>query len=270
MFGSIRRPCRALAAVCVATFAVPAYAQTAAQAPVPKVEQKAADTAALPSARSIIDRHIEAIGGRQALAGHKSSRLRGSMSMPANGMTGKLEIMAARPNKTILRLSIEGVGDIEEAFDGTRGWSVSPMTGPMLTTGAELEERKFDADFDGGLRDDSRFEYMKTVEKTTFEGRPVYKIALKRKGGTNEDIEYYDVETGLKAGSQATRNSPMGAVSVTSIQSDYKKFGDLMQPTVLKQKVMGIEQIMTFTTIEYDVVEPAAFEMPPAIKALIK
>ena len=62
----------------------------------------------------------------------------------------------------------------------------------------------------------------------------------------------------------------MGAVSVTAIQSDYKKFGDLMQPTMLKQKVMGIEQIMTFTTIEYDVVDDAAFVMPPAIKALIK
>ena len=268
MFGFNCRPSRALAAVCVVTFAAPVYAQTAAQAP--KVEQKAADTAALPSARSIIDRHIEAVGGRKALAGHNSTRIRGSMSMPANGMTGKLEIMSARPNKSILRLTIEGVGDIEEGFDGTRGWSVSPMTGPMLTAGPELEERKFDSDFDGGLRDDSRYEYMKTVEKTTFEGRPAYKVALKRKGGTNEDIEYYDVETGLKAGGEATRNSPMGAVSVTSIQSEYKKFGDVMQPTVLKQKIMGMEQIMTFTTIEYDVVEPVAFEIPAAVKALIK
>lgn len=268
MFGFIRRPSRALAAVCVVTFAAPVYAQTAAQAP--KAGQTPADTAALPSARTIIDRHIDAIGGRQALAAHKSSRLRGSMNMPANGMTGKLEIMAARPNKSILRLSIEGVGDIEEGFDGTRGWSVSPMTGPMLTTGPELEERKFDSDFDGGLRDDSRYEYMKTIEKTTFEGRPVYKIALKRKGGTNEDIEFYDLETGLKAGGQATRNSPMGAVSVTTSQSDYKKFGDVMQPSVLKQKVMGIEQIMTFSSIEYDVVDDAAFQMPAPVKALIK
>lgn len=267
MFRFICRPSRALAAVCVVTFVGPAYAQTAAA---PKVEQKAADTAALPSARSILDRHIDAIGGRKALAGHKSTRLRGLMSMPANGMTGKLEIMAARPNKSLLRLTIEGVGEIEEGFDGTRGWSVSPMTGPMLTTGPELEERKFDSDFDGPLRDDSRFEYMKTVEKTTFEGRPVYKVALKRKGGTNEDIEYYDVETGLKAGGESTRNTPMGAVSVTSIQSEYKKFGDIMQSTVLKQKIMGIEQIMTFSTIEYDVVDPAAFEIPAAVKALIK
>lgn len=269
MFGFTCRPSRALAAaVCAVSFAAPAFAQTAAQAPT--VEQKAADTTALPSARSIIDRHIDAIGGRKALAGHKSTRLRGSMSMPANGMTGTLERLTARPNKAVLRLTIEGVGAVEEGFDGTRGWSVSPMTGPMLTTGPELEERKFDSEFDGGLHDESRYEYLKTVEKTTFEGRPVYKIALKRKGGANEDIEFYDVETGLKAGGQGTRNSPMGAVSFTSIQTEYKKFADVMHPTVLKQKIMGLEQIMTFTSIEYDVVDAAAFEVPAAVKALIK
>jgi hypothetical protein len=268
MFGLIRRPGRALAAVCVVTFAAaPVYAQTPAT---PKPEQKAADTANLPSARTIIDKHIDAIGGRKALAGHKSARLTGTMSMPANGMTGKLQIQTARPNKSVMKLTIEGVGDIEEGFDGTRGWSVSPMTGPMLTTGTELEERKFDSDFDSGLRDDARYEYMKTVEKTTFEGRPVYKVVLKPKGRSSEDIEYYDVETGLKAGGEVTRNSPMGAVSVVSIQSDYKKFGDVLQPTMLKQKVMGIEQIMTFTTIEYDTVDPSAFEIPAAVKALIK
>ena len=268
MQGSIRRLCRALGALCLLTFPSIAYAQTAP--PVEKPQQKATDTAALPSARSIIDRHIEAVGGRKALTAHTSHRVRGTMSIPANGISGSLEIVAARPNKMRTRVSIPGVGDVEEAFDGTRGWSVSPMTGPMLTTGTELEERKFDAEYDGDLREDSRYEYLKTVEKTTFDGRPAYKIAAKRKGGTSEDIEYYDVETGLKAGGEATRNTPMGAVNVTSTQTDYKKFGDVLIPTVLKQKMMGIEQVLTLTSVEFDVVDPSAFEMPAAIKALIK
>ncbi len=268
MFGLVRRSGRALAIVCVVAPAAPAHAQTAAQAP--KTEAKAADQAPLPSARSIIDRHIEAIGGRKAVLARKSVHIRGTMSMPGSGLTGALEIMAARPNMTRVRMNIEGVGEVDEGFDGTRGWTVSPMTGPMLKSGSELEERKFDSEFDGELRDDSRYEYMKTVEKTTFEGRPVYKVALKRKGGSSEDIEFYDVETGLKAGGQATRNTPMGAVNVTAIQGEYKKFGDFMHATILKQKVMGIEQVMTFASIEHDKLEPSLFEMPAAVKALIK
>ena len=43
-----------------------------------------------------------------------------------------------------------------------------------------------------------------------------------------------------------------------------------MHPTTIKQKMMGVEQVMTFTSIEYDTVDAAAFEPPAAIKALIK
>ena len=53
-------------------------------------------------------------------------------------------------------------------------------------------------------------------------------------------------------------------------QSTEKKFGNLLQPTVMKQSTSGVEIITTFTSIEYDKVDPAVFELPPAIKALVK
>ena len=268
MYGSFRRLCRALTAVCLISFSTAAAAQTAAQAPKP--DQKASSTEKLPTARSIIDRHIEAIGGRKALAAINSHRVKGKMDMPANGISATMEVLSARPDKTIIRMNVPGMGDMSEGFDGTHGWAVSPMTGPVLSTGAELEDRKHAAYFDSELREDSRYEYIKTVEKTTFEGRPVYKIALKRKGSATEDVEYYDVETGLRAGAELTRNTAMGAISVVAIQTDYKKFGDVLFPTTIRQKMMGAEQIMTLISIEHNVVDPASFEPPAAIKALIK
>ena len=78
---------------------------------------------------------------------------------------------------------------------------------------------------------------MKTVEKTTFEGRPAYKVSLVKKDG-GEDLEFYDVETGLLSGATRTRETQMGPVSVTQIQTDYKKFGDLLVPTTMKQTAM--------------------------------
>ena len=86
MQGSYCRLCRALTVVWIASFVAGVDAQPTPQtATPPKVEQKAADTAALPSARSIIDRHIEAIGGRKAFAGHKSLRVQGTMKLPGDG-----------------------------------------------------------------------------------------------------------------------------------------------------------------------------------------
>jgi hypothetical protein len=178
-------------------------------------------------------------------------------------------VFAAKPDKSLLRITLGGIGSIEEGYDGKVAWSLSPLTGPTLVQGKELEQKRFDADFLADLHDAARYESMTTVEKTDFEGRACYKLRLVRRGG-GEDIEFYDVDTGLKAGGITTRETPMGPITGTIIESDYKKFGPLMQPTTIKQTAMGLQQVITLTSIEYDKVDPATFETPAQIKALLK
>ena len=62
----------------------------------------------------------------------------------------------------------------------------------------------------------------------------------------------------------------MGTITQTSIEGGYKKFGKVMQPTLLTTKAMGVDQRIALDTIEYDTVQPSVFEAPAAIKALIK
>jgi hypothetical protein len=110
---------------------------------------------------------------------------------------------------------------------------------------------------------------VKTVEKTTYDGRPAYKVALSRIDGT-EDFDFYDVSTGLRSGSTITRESPMGPMTVSSVVSGYQKFGNVLVPTMQTQKVMGVEQVLKVTSVEFDKVDPAVFTPPDSIKALIK
>jgi hypothetical protein len=238
-----------------------APAAPAAKAPAPAV--------ALPSARSIINRHIEAMGGRKAILAHTSSHASGTMTIAGAGITGPLEVYSAKPDRSLVKISLGGIGDVIEAFDGTNGWSLQPMTGPRLAEGKELQERKFDSDFYSDLHQEGRYASMTTVEKTTFEGRPCYRVSLVRKDG-GEDVEFYDAETGLKAGATGTRETPMGPMTVKQVQSDYKKFGGLLVPTTLKQTAMGADQVMKITSIEFDNVAPSIFEPPAQIKALLK
>jgi hypothetical protein len=282
-------PCRqpagcsaVLAAIVTAQVALGAQAPQAAPAPAPAPkttpapatapkakETTKADQANLPSARSIVDRHITAVGGKAAILAHSSSRATGTFTVASAGMTGAIEVFAAKPDKSMVKISIPGVGEVVEAYDGKNGWTMSAMTGPMLLEGKQLEEKRFDTDFFGELHDSSRYESMTTVERTDFDGRPCYKVRLVRKGG-GEDFEFYDVDTGLKAGRIATRETPMGTVTGTSTEGDYKKFGNLLQPTTVKNTMMGVQQLITITTIEYDNVSPSVFEPPAQIQALIK
>jgi hypothetical protein len=176
---------------------------------------------------------------------------------------------AANPNRVVVKTSVPGIGDIMEGFDGSHGWSMSPMTGPMLKVGKELQQTKLDADFYSELRDPQKYPTVQTIEKTTFDGRPCYKVSIKRIDGV-EDFDFYDVATGLRAGSINTRESPMGTMTMTSVEGGYKKFGKLTQATTVTQQVMGIEQKITLSMVEYDNVAASAFAPPAAIKALIK
>ena len=231
-------------------------------------QQTPAD-APLPPAQTIIDRHIDAIGGRAAIKAHKSVKVTGSISVPSNGMSGTIEVYAARPNKTMTNTTLASIGELSDGYDGTVAWSITPMTGPMLATGEELDQKKFEADFDGALGIATRYDSITTTEKTAFEGRPVYKVVMSRKGAADE-IAFFDVETGLKAGGIVQRKSPMGTVAVTTALSDYKKFGDMLHPTTTKQTLGGVQMLATFTSVEYDKVDPAVFELPAPIKALVK
>lgn len=225
--------------------------------------------AALPAARALIDGYIKAMGGREAVLAQTSVRATGTFSIPASGLTGTVEVLRAKPNKFLQKQSMPGIGEIVEGFDGTIGWTISPLTGPALLEGKQLEQTKFYADFFEDLKQSDRYTSMTTVEKTTFEGRPVYKVKLVTKDG-NEDFEFYDVETGLKAGEISTRDSPMGALQTTTAFSDYKKFGNLLHPATTKMSAMSIQMVMTIATVEYGTVDPSAFTVPPQIKALIK
>jgi hypothetical protein len=266
-----------IAAVAAAGLAAAPAAQGAAKppstatpkAPAPKTATPTAE-AELPSARSIIDRHIKAIGGRDAILSHTSQHATGTFSVPAQGLVGTVEIFgAANPNRAALKVNVPGLGEIASGFDGSHGWSVSPLLGPMLQVGKELEQSKFDADFYGDLRDEKRYRSMKTVEKTTFDNKACYKVSLVRDDGS-EDFDFYDVATGLRAGSVNTRETPMGSVKTTSIESGYKKFDNLLLATSVVQQIMGVEQKIELASVEFDKVPPGAFDLPEQIKALIK
>jgi hypothetical protein len=224
----------------------------------------------LPTARQIIDRHVAAVGGRAAILAHTSSHSSGTHVIASRGLSAAFEGFAAKPNKMLERFSLELGGIILEGFDGQHGWSVSPVTGPVVFRGKRQEERKFTADFYSDLHADSTDDSMTTLEKTTFEGRPCYKVRLVRPDGIDE-FEFYDVETGLKGGSTGTRETTIvGTQPITIIYTDYRQFGDLLRPATITKRWLGLEEVTRIKTIVYDQVDPAVFQPPAEITALLK
>jgi hypothetical protein len=224
--------------------------------------------AALPPARDVVARFVKALGGAAAYKAVKSARARGTMQIPAMKITGTVEVLTARPARHLARVTISGIGLVEQGFDGKVGWSINPIAGPSLMVGRELIENADGAWFDSPLHEPDHVKEMSTVGRVMFDGKPAYKIKVVLVSG-GEQFEYFEVESGLQIGMEADRATPQGVLPLTHIFRDHKKFGSVLQASTMVERAAGIETVLTLTSVEYDVVPDDAFAIPAQIKALI-
>jgi len=242
------------AAVLTVALATPAPAQTPA--------------APLPSGREIAMRHVAALGGEAAFKAISSIVARGRWEIPAQRLTGSLELRAARPSQMLYRVTVLGIGRIESGFDGRIGWTISPLAGPELLSGRQLSETADEAFFDGAIYSAEKIRELTTIGLETFDGHQAYRVKVVFTSG-NEQFELFDVATGLRIGTEATRSTANGSVPTVNLLRDYKPFGPLLQATTLVQRALGFEQIVTITSCEYTPQPDGTFDPPAEIKALI-
>ena len=223
----------------------------------------------LPTGREVVDRYVEAIGGEKAIREVSGKHMVGRMDIPAQGVGGDMEIYTAPPNKLLVKIEIPAMGSISSGFDGEVGWVINPMTGPMVLEGRQLDQTRQQADYLASLHPEHLIASLETVEKTDFQGHTCYKVKVVTTWD-EEYFEYYDVESGLMVGGERTQSSPMGEIPTTTIISDYKEFGGLLVATKNVQQIMGMEQIITVSEVENVDPDPAVFELPAEIKAMME
>jgi hypothetical protein len=166
-----------------------------------------------------------------------------------------------------VRITIAGIGEMQQGFDGTVGWENNPMQGPRLLSGRELDTIREEAEFGASSRRGPNVVSSETVEQTEMNGEACYKVKIVWRSG-RETYDCYSVASGLLVATLARRESPMGTLEVTSHLGDYRDFGGLKVATRMTQQMMGQQQAFTISKVEYDVVDPSTFELPPAIRAL--
>lgn len=230
----------------------------------------AAPTAAqeLPTAQEIIDRYVEAIGGRDAAVAAVTTRSSGSFSIPGMGVTGDLEAVNTPDGATAMRVTIPGMGDMLSGYTGEVGWSTDPMTGPRLLDGGELDAMREQAHPLYGVRDASLFESYETTGENSYDGEECWEVHFVWTSG-RETTECYSKESGLIIAQTTAQESPMGTVEVLSRLSDYERFGDLLVATTVRQSMMGQEQVLEISEVEFGEVDRSLLEVPEAIKTLI-
>lgn len=226
----------------------------------------AAQDPSLPPAQALIDRHVQAIGGREAILKH--SALTTEIEMQMGPMTLTMKSAMAAPNRVATTVELPGMGATRSGFDGTVAWQVSPVSGPMLLEGAALEQARERADFYGPLNYGEIYESMETVERTETYGSPCYRVKLVSHSG-REAWQCFDVESGLAVAMGGVQESPMGSMDVTALLGEYREFGGVRMATRTTTTMMGQPVVMTVKSVTHGPVDPSVFDLPPEIRALV-
>lgn len=222
----------------------------------------------LPPAQDVIDRYVEAVGGRDAALASVSTRTVGSFSMPAMGVQGQLLVLTGENEEMYTKVTIPGLGEMQSGYTGEVGWSMDPMTGPRLLEGAEFAAMQEQSDELYAVRDASLFTSFETVGEAEYDGEGCWEVAYVFTSG-RESTECYSKDSGLMLAMVTAQESPMGSVDMVTRFTDYQQFGDLTLPTTMRQSAMGQEQVMTIESIEFGTVEASELQPPAAILTLI-
>ncbi len=222
----------------------------------------------MPAAQDLIDRYVEAIGGREAATAAVASRATGTFSIPAMGVSGEVLVVRGPDGAMTTQISIPGMGEMLSGFTDDVGWSMDPMTGARLLEGAELDAMREQADRLYEVRDASLFESFETVAERDYDGEACWEVKYTTKTGRDMS-ECFSKDSGLIIASITTQESPMGEIEVVSRIGDYERFGDIMVPTSVTQDMMGQQQVVTISSVEYGDVDTGLLEPPAAIKTLM-
>ncbi|MBZ5726269.1 MAG: DUF620 domain-containing protein [Acidobacteriia bacterium] len=223
----------------------------------------------LPKAETILDKFIDATGGKAAYQKIHNEMTTGAMTIAANGISGTLTVYHAEPDKSYTEINIEGVGKLMEGTDGKVAWSLSAIQGPHVKEGEEKADALRTGRFNGELNWRDLYKQVQTAGTESVDGKDCYKVVLTPKEG-NPLTHYYDKQSSLLVKSTQTAKTAMGEFPVEQTLGEYRKEGEILLPHKVMQKAAGQEIAITIDTVKYNVDIPKdRFDVPDEIKALL-
>ncbi len=235
-----------------------AQEETSPEAPAAEVPQ-----ADLPSASSLFDRHVEAIGGKEKVMAITTRRMTGTLKIfQGNQDTvlqqGIMRLVAKAPNMFIQEIVIPGQSTEVRTFDGKAAWlkrqdgSVAPIEGE------ELERMVVAARFYAETDYENHFKSIETVEKQDVEGDAVYVVKVEHFSGRNEAFLFSE-KSGLLLGVIGTR--AISGDQVGQFRRSYEDYSDygsgVLAPKIVREIIGSLMFEIEFSKIESGIEFPA-------------
>jgi len=221
------------------------------------------------TAEAVMERYIEATGGRAAQEKIRNRVVRATLEIARQGIKLEVTTYAARPNLFYSMTTSEVTGPIEQGSDGQVAWSRSVAQGPQLLEGEAKEFLLRETRLDKLLKWRELYSEARLDGTEEVDGKPCVKLVLTPKAGRPLTL-FLDQATGLMLRTDLIMPTDAGEVPMRIRPQDYREVDGLKLAHRVITEVMGQERVMTIQRIEHNVDLPAdRFALPADVKALL-
>lgn len=234
----------------------------------------------LPSGESVLQRHVEATGGRPAYDKIKTRYIEATINIVNAGVVLEAKIHTAKPNKLIATITANAIGKIQKGCTGKDAWSMSDMQGPVVEQGAALENQIRDSLFDRLVYWKQAYQTADCVGIEKINAKDCYKVVLtptptENELAKNDEVSiltvYIEKSTDLATKLESTVVTEGGTIDVTAYLSDYKTVDGIKIPHKAKLELVGQTRVMSIKSVKHNVeLADNHFDPPAEIQALLQ
>jgi zinc protease len=221
-------------------------------------------SAAKPSVDAVLEKYVNAIGGRAAIEKVSSRVSKGTFVLSSlAGVIGTVEVYEKAPNMSVSVLVIPGIGTQAEGFNGTTAWVLEPDSGVVHDkSGLELATAKREAEFYEEIKLKELYPRMTLKGMEKVGARAAYVIEAVPLTGSPERL-YFDTQTGLLIRKDSEEEGDEGKRSVEEYYSDYRAIDGVKLPFTIHQVSPGMNFTVKLTEVKQNVpVDVAKFNKP--------
>jgi hypothetical protein len=218
----------------------------------------------LTSVEQILERYVEATGGRAASERLTTRVLKGTYSIPSKSYSRPVAVYAKAPDK--YAVLIEGDDHmVGYGFDGKTGWD-QDFSGRGLRelSGGALAELRRGASFYRTLHLREQFRTMELKGRVSIEGREAYAVeAIPEEG--RRVLFYFDAQTFLLVRREVEADQASDKPLVVTRYEDFREVDGVKMPFRIRNFMTGagVENILAFDEAKHNLAVPdSKFEKP--------
>jgi len=235
-----------------------------------------AEIASAQTADEVVEKHLTAMGGREALGKLTSRTMVGTIavSTPQGDISGPFEAYAKAPNKsrTYIKLDLSSFGQgevvVDQRFDGTTGYMINTVQGNSEITGNQLENMR------NGVFPSPLLKYkeagmkIEVLPKEKFGDKDAIVLLITPKAGSAAR-QFLDAESYLPIKMVMKIDIPQmgGEIEQTTEFSDFREVDGVKIPFQMKITNPAQTLIIKANKVGHNaVIENSNFVKPPAEK----